>query len=70
MRDALALALIRAEYCRAYASERSRLDEIRKENAARARVGRALRSIRTAWRGSSAAGAKSRRAAGAASPPD
>ena len=74
MRDALALALIRAEHCRIYAEERHRLDVTTSKNSARALIGRAVRSIRGVSRGLSARDAKSRRAeragASAASPPD
>lgn len=74
MRDMLALALVRAELCRAYAVERPRLNRTGWKIRARAGIGRVLRSIRTMSRGLTAVDAKSRHARRAASdtssPPD
>jgi len=49
MRDTLALALIRAEFCRAYAAERSRSKDKESTVGAgglRARLGRSIRALR------------------------
>lgn len=51
MRDTLALALVRAELCRAHAAERHRFDETRSSAGLRAAIGRTLRFIRTMIRG-------------------
>jgi hypothetical protein len=50
MRDALALALVRAEHCRVYASEHTRRDETTTKIRGRALVARAWRSFRATRR--------------------
>lgn len=46
MRDSLALALVRAEFCRAYAAERARSKDKASRAVARAAVARLWRSLR------------------------
>ena len=73
MRDTLTLALVRAELCRAYAADRSRLRRAGWNARARAIIERTLRSIRAPSRSLAATDAAGRRGGAApegASPPD
>jgi hypothetical protein len=70
MRDALALALVRAELCRVHAAERPRVHRAGWHARARAVIERTLRSLRTPSRRLAETRPGTRANANSASPPD